>query len=64
MGCKPTTNNETKDANNSGLKCALQALRPLVPIILSLFSYKNKAAFVKEPPCCVLKRIDWSWCSK
>jgi hypothetical protein len=41
MGCKPTTNNETKDANNSGLKWAPQALRPLVSIILSLVSYKQ-----------------------
>ncbi|MGD9826283.1 hypothetical protein, partial [Desulfobacter sp.] len=41
MGCKPTTNNETKDANNSGLKCAPQALRSLVSIILSLVSYND-----------------------
>ncbi len=40
MGRKPTTNNETKDSNNSGLKWAPQALRPLVSCILSLVSYK------------------------
>jgi hypothetical protein len=41
MGLKPTTNNETKDSNNSGLKWAPQALRPLVSCILSLVSYKQ-----------------------
>jgi hypothetical protein len=46
MGRKPTTNNETKDANNSGLKWAPQALRPLVSCILSLVSYKKVRAGV------------------
>ena len=30
MGLTPTTNNETKDTNNAGLKWAPQALHPLV----------------------------------
>jgi hypothetical protein len=41
MGSKPTTNNETKDSNNPGLKWAPQALRPLVSSILSIVSYKK-----------------------
>ncbi len=41
---QPTTNNETKDINNAGLKWAPQALRPLVSCILFLVSYKNNLA--------------------
>ncbi len=41
MGRKTTTNNETKDANNAGLKWAPQALRPLVSCILSLVFYND-----------------------
>jgi hypothetical protein len=48
MGRKPTTNNETKDSNNSGLKWAPQALRPLVSCILSLVSYKKRRMYEKK----------------
>jgi hypothetical protein len=49
MGSKPTTNNETKDSNNPGLKWAPQALRPLVSSILSIVSYKKKLGRTDTP---------------